>query len=164
MLVTPQHIRRVPGRKTDVTDSQWIAQLLEHGLLSPSFVPPKSQRQLRDLTRQRTQLLGDGARGINRVQKVLETANVKIASLISDLAGVSGRKVLTALAQGKLPPQGMAELVDRRTELKKPALREALAGHVGGHPRFMLRQLPAPLLHIAQQVGALDLASAEGLG
>ena len=91
MLVNPQHIRRVPGRKTDVTDSQWIAQLLEHGLLSPSFVPPKAQRQLRDLTRQRTQLLGDRGRVINRVQKVLETANVKIASLISDLAGVSGR-------------------------------------------------------------------------
>jgi transposase len=161
MLVNPQHIRRVPGRKTDVTDSQWIAQLLEHGLLSPSFVPPKSQRQLRDLTRQRTQLLGDGARVINRVQKVLETANVKIASLISDLAGVSGRKVLTALAQGKLTPQEMAELVDRRMELKKPALREALAGNVGEHHRFMLRQLLAQLDHIDQQVEAFDLRIAE---
>jgi hypothetical protein len=109
MLVNPPaHPPRVPGRKTDVTDSQWIAQPLEHGLLSPSFVPPKAQRQLRDLTRQRTRLLGDGARVINRVQKVLETANVKIAGLISDLAGVSGRKVLTALARGKLTPQEMA--------------------------------------------------------
>jgi transposase len=161
MLVNPQHIRRVPGRKTDVTDSQWIAQLLEHGLLSPSFVPPKAQRQLRDLTRQRTQLLGDGARVINRVQKVLETANVKIAGLISDLAGVSGRKVLTALAQGKLTPQEMAELVDRRMELKKPALREALAGNVGEHHRFMLRQLLAQLDHIDQQVETFDLRIAE---
>jgi len=158
MLVNPQHIRRVPGRKTDVTDSQWIAQLLEHGLLSPSFVPPKAQRQLRDLTRQRTQLLGDRGRVINRVQKVLETANVKIASLISDLAGVSGRKVLTALAQGKLTPQGMADLVDRRMELKKPALREALAvAPLGEHPRFMLRQLLAQLDHIDKQVEAFDL-------
>jgi len=161
MLVNPQHIRRVPGRKTDVTDSQWIAQLLEHGLLSPSFVPPKAQRQLRDLTRQRTQLLGDGARVINRVQKVLETADVKIASLISDLAGVSGRKVLTALAEGKLTPQEMAELVDRRMELKKPALREALAGNVGEHHRFMLRQLLAQLDHIDAQVEAFDLRIAE---
>ena len=161
MLVNPQHIRRVPGRKTDVTDSQWIAQLLEHGLLSPSFVPPKSQRQLRDLTRQRTQLLGDGARVINRVQKVLETANVKIAGLISDLAGVSGRRVLTALAQGKFTPAQMADLVDRRMELKKPALREALAGNVGEHHRFMLRQLLDQLDHIDKQVEAFDLRIAE---
>jgi len=98
MLVNAQHIKRVPGRKTDVKDCQWTAQLLEHGLLSPSFVPPRPQREVRDLTRQRTQLTGDGGRVINRIQKTLESANLKITSLITDLAGVSGRKVLTALA------------------------------------------------------------------
>jgi transposase len=157
MLVNPQHIKRVPGRKTDVSDSQWITQLLEHGLLSASFVPPKPQRQLRDLTRQRTQLLGDGARVINRVQKVLETANIKIAALISDLAGVSGRKVLTALAEGKLTPEQMAELVDKRMAAKRPALREALAGPITDHHRFMLRQLLDQLEHINQQIEAFDL-------
>jgi transposase len=156
MLVNAQHIKRVPGRKTDVKDCQWIAQLLEHGLLTASFVPPRAQRELRDLTRQRAQLMGDRARVINRVHKVLESANVKIAALISDLSGVSGRKVLTALSQGQLSPAQMAELVDRRMEAKKPRLREALAGKVTDHHRFMLRQLLQQMDHIDRQVDSFD--------
>jgi transposase len=156
MLVNAQHIKRVPGRKTDVKDSQWIAELLEHGLLQPSFVPPLPQRELRDLTRQRTQLTRDRARVINRVQKVLESANIKIAGLISDLAGVSGRKVLHALAEGLLSPQEMAELVDRRMEVKKPALRQALVGRMTGHHRFLLTQLLNQIEHLDGQIALFD--------
>lgn len=156
MLVNAQHIKRVPGRKTDVTDCQWIAQLLEHGLLSPSFVPPRPQRELRDLTRQRTQLSGDRGRVINRIQKTLESANLKITSLITDLAGTSGRKVLTALTKGNLSPAQMAELVDRRMDAKKPKLREALAAPVNDHLRFMLRQLLEQLDHLDRQIESFD--------
>ena len=102
MLVNAQHVKQVPGRKTDVADCAWIAQLLEHGLLKASFVPDRPQRELRDLTRQRTQLLGDRARVINRIQKTLEDANVKLASVATKIMGKSGRAVLDALAEGKL--------------------------------------------------------------
>lgn len=156
LLVNAQHVKRVPGRKTDVTDSQWLAQLLEHGLLERSFVPPLHQRELRDLTRQRTQLLGERSRVVNRVQKVLETANLKLGSIFSDLAGASGRRVLAALVEGKQSIDQMAELVDKRMEAKKPALREALAGRMTDHHRFMLRQHLDQLDHIDRQVAAFD--------
>jgi transposase len=161
ILVNAQHVKRVPGRKTDVTDSQWLAQLHEHGLLTASFVPPRPQRELRDLARQRTQLLGDRARVINRIHKVLESADVKVSSLISDLAGVSGRKVLTALAEGKLSAAAMADLVDRRMAAKRPALAEALAGPVSAHARFMIRQLLDQVDHLDRQIEAFDLRVAE---
>jgi len=141
MLVNAQHIKQVPGRKTDVRDCQWIAELLEYGLLKPSFVPPRPQRELRDLTRQRTQLLGDRARVVNRIHKTLEDANIKLASVASDIMGKSGRAILEALVEGRLSPEQMAELVHKRMQAKKPLLREALAGRVSGHHRFMLRQL-----------------------
>ena len=156
LLVNAQHIKRVPGRKTDVTDSQWIAQLLEHGLLERSFVPPRPQRELRDLTRQRTQLLGERARVINRVHKTLETANLKIASLISDLAGASGRRVLKAIVENQLKPEQIVELVDARMEAKKPALREALVGRVTDHHRFMLKQFLAQLDSVDAQIRKFD--------
>jgi transposase len=161
MLVNARHVKNVPGRKTDVKDSQWLAALLEHGLLRPSFVPPLPQRELRDLTRQRTQLLGDRARVVNRIQKVLETANLKIASLITDLAGASGRRVLHAIVEGKLTPPQMAELVDTRMAHKKPLLAEALVGKVSGHHRFMLRQLLEQLDHLDRQIDHFDLRIAE---
>ena len=149
MLVNARHVKQVPGRKTDVGDCQWIAQLLEHGLLRPSFVPPRPQRELRDLTRQRTQLLGDRARVVNRVHKTLEDANVKLASVATDVMGKSGRAVLDALVEGRLTPEQMAELVHPRMAAKRPLLREALVGRVSDHHRFMLRQL-------LDQVDALD--------
>jgi transposase len=157
VLVNAQHVKRVPGRKTDVSDAQWLARLHEHGLLTASFVPPRAQRELRDLTRQRTQLLGDRARVVNRVHKVLEAADVKIPSLITDLAGASGRRVLAALADGKLTAAEMADLVDNRMAAKRPALREALAGPVSPHARFMLRQLLDQIDHLDRQVEAFDL-------
>jgi transposase len=149
MLVNAQHIKQVPGRKTDVADCAWIAQLLEHGLLRPSFVPERPQRELRDLTRQRAQLLGDRARVVNRVQKTLEDANIKLASVATDITGKSGRAILDALVDGQLTPEQMAELVHRRMEAKKPALRLALAGKVTDHHRFMLKSLLG-------QIDALD--------
>jgi transposase len=152
MLVNAQHLKRVPGCKTDVKDCRWIAQLLECGLLEPSFVPPSGQRELRDLTRQRTQLVGDRARVVNRVQKVLESANIKIAGLISDLTGASGRKILQALAEGRLGAAEMAELVNQRMEAKKPALRQALVGRMKDHHRFLLRQLLEQMQHLDGQI------------
>jgi transposase len=156
MLVNAQHIKQVPGRKTDVADCAWIGQLLEHGLLKASFVPDRPQRELRDLTRQRTQLLGDRARVINRVQKTLEDANVKLASVATKIMGKSGRAILDALVEGKLTPAEMAELVHHRMEAKKPALREALAGRMSGHHRFMLKQLLGQIDELDRRIEAFD--------
>ncbi len=156
MLVNAQHIKQVPGRKTDLKDCQWIAELLEHGLLKPSLVPPRPQRELRELTRQRTQLLGDRARVVNRVQKTLEGANIKLASVATDITGKSGRAILEALVEGKLTPEQMAELVHKRMEAKKPALREALAGHVTAHHRFMLKQLLGQIDHLDRMIETFD--------
>jgi len=149
MLVNAHHVKQVPGRKTDVKDCEWIAQLLECGLLKASFVPPRPLRELRDLTRQRTQLLGDRARVVNRIQKTLEDANNKLASVASDITGKSGRAILDALIEGKLSVEQMVQLVHKRMEPKKPALRLALAVSLRPHHRFMLR-------HLLQQIDDLD--------
>jgi transposase len=156
MLVNAHHIKQVPGRKTDVKDCQWIAQLLEHGLLRASFVPPRPQRELRDLTRQRTQLLGDRARVVNRVHKTLEDANIKLASVATDITGKSGRAILDALIEAKLSPEQMAELVHKRMEAKKPLLREALQGRVTAHHRFMLRELLDQVDYLDRKVESFD--------
>jgi len=156
MLVNAYHVKQVPGRKTDVKDCQWIAELLEHGLLKPSLVPDRPQRELRDLTRQRAQLLGDRARVVNRIHKTLEDANIKLGSVASDITGKSGRAILDALVEGELTPEQMAELVHKRMEAKKPALREALAGRVTPHHRFMLSQLLGQIDHLDGMVEALD--------
>jgi transposase len=156
MLVNAQHIKQVPGRKTDVADCAWIGQLLEHGLLKASFVPDRPQRELRDLTRQRTQLLGDRARVINRVQKTLEDANIKLASVATKIMGKSGRAILDALVEGVLTPEQMAELVHPRMEAKKPALREALAGRMGAHHRFMLEQLLGQIDELNRRIESFD--------
>jgi transposase len=149
MLVNAQHIKQVPGRKTDVTDSQWIAQLLQHGLLSPSFVPPQPIRQLRDLTRQRTQLVRQRATAANRIQKLLEDANIKLAGVATDILGVSGRAMLEALIQGVDDPARLADMARGRMRSKIPALQLALEGYVTEHHRFQLRLL-------LDQVTALD--------
>jgi transposase len=156
MLVNAQHIKQVPGRKTDVADCAWIAQLLEHGLLKASFVPDRPQRELRDLTRSRTQMLGDRARVINRIQKTLEDANIKLASVATKIMGTSGRAVLDALVEGKLTAGQMAELVHWRMEAKKPALREALAGRMNDHHRFMLKQLLGQIDELDRRIEAFD--------
>ncbi len=139
MLVNAHHLRKVPGRKTDVQDAEWIAELLQHGLLRASFVPPAPIRELRDLTRQRTQLLAEKAAAANRIQKVLEDANIKLASVATDVLGQSGRDMLRALIAGQTDVEALADLARRRLRAKIPALRLALSGRVTEHHRFMLQ-------------------------
>src|SRR5262245_55937148 len=114
LLVNAEHIKQVPGRKTDVKDSQWIAELLQHGLLRPSFVPERPMRDLRDLTRQRVQLVRQKVQVANRIQKTLEDANIKLASVASDVLGVSGRDMLRALVRGESDPVVLADLARQR--------------------------------------------------
>jgi transposase len=161
MLVNAQHIKRVPGRKTDVKDAEWIAQLLQHGLLSPSFIPPPPVRELRDLTRQRTQLVRERATVANRVQKVLEDANIKLASVASDPLGVSGRAMIRAMIAGRDDPCELAELARKRLRGKIPELRQALHGRVTDHHRFLLRTLMDQVGHLDGLIEQFDLRIAE---
>lgn len=156
ILANAQHVKAIPGCKTDVKDCRWLAELLEYGLVPPSLVPPRSQRDLRDLTRQRTTLGEDRARVVNRVQKTLEDANIKLASVATDITGKSGRAILDALVDGKLSIDQMVELVHQRMEAKKPALRKALEGKVTAHHRFMLRQALAQIDHLDKQIADFD--------
>ncbi len=156
LLVNPHHIKQVPGRKTDVGDCAWIAQLLQHGLLTASFIPPARQRELRDLTRQRTQLGAEQTAVANRIQKVLEDANIKLASVAADVLGVSGRAMLDALVAGQENPERLADLARRRMRGKIPQLREALRGRVTDHHRFLLRLLLEHLDHLNRLVAQLD--------
>jgi transposase len=141
MLVNAGRLKQVPGRKTDVKDAEWIAQLLQHGLLSPSFIPPPEIRELRELTRQRTELVRDQAAVANRIQKVLEDANIKLGDVASDVLGVSGRAMIRAIIDGQEDPERLADLAKRRLRGKIPELRRALAGRVTEHHRFLLRAL-----------------------
>ena len=156
LLVNAQHVKNVPGRKTDVTDCQWLAQLLGHGLLRPSFVPPEPIRELRDLTRQRSQLVGEKVRVANRIQKVLEDANIKLASVASDVLGVSGRAMLRALTRGETDPDKLADLAQKRLREKIPQLREALAGRVTAHHRFLLELLLDQVEQVEGLIGRLE--------
>jgi transposase len=156
MVVNAQHIRQVPGRKTDVKDCQWIAQLLQHGLLRASFVPDRPLRELRDLTRQRARLIEEKSRVANRVQKALEDANVKLGSVASDVLGVSGRLMLRAIVAGDQTPAQMAGLARGLLRRKIPQLRAALSGRVTPHHRFMLRQLLGHVEHLEGQIAAFD--------
>jgi transposase len=139
ILVNAHAVKQVPGRKTDVGDAAWLAQLLQHGLLKASFVPPRPIRELRDLTRQRSQLAAEKASAANRIQKVLEDANIKLASVATDVLGVSGRRMLRALIAGGDDAEALADLAQRRLRAKLPQLREALTGRVSDHHRFLLR-------------------------
>ena len=156
MLVNARHVKNVPGRKTDVKDCQWIAQLLSAGLLSPSFVPEKPQRELRDLTRQRVQFMGDKTRVANRLQKILEDANIKLASVATDVLGVSGREMLHALIEGSKTPAQMANLARQKLRAKIPQLTEALSGNVSDHHRFMLKTFLTQLQQLEQQIESFD--------
>ncbi len=140
LLVNPQHIKAVPGRKTDVRDCEWIADLLRHGLLAGSFVPDQGQRELRELTRYRTQLIRERASEVNRLQKTLEGANIKLASVATDITGVSGRQILQALLEGQSDERAMAELARGRMREKIPQLEAALKGRFRAHQRFMVAQ------------------------
>src|SRR3989440_1070392 len=141
ILVNAQHMKAVPGRKTDIKDSEWIADLLRHGLLTASFIPPKPIRDLRDLVRSRKSLVHQRTQAINRVQKVLETANIKLSSVASDILGKSGRDMLDALLAGISDAETLADLARGRLRAKLPALREALEGRVEETHRILLRHL-----------------------
>jgi len=157
ILVNAEHIKQVPGRKTDVKDCQWIAQLLQHGLLKASFVPPEPIRELRDLTRQRAQLIGEKASAINRIQKVLEDANIKLASVATDVLGASGRDMLEALIAGETDAEKLADLARVRLREKIPVLRRALQGRVTDHHRFLLRMHLDHIAHLEELIGRLGV-------
>ena len=155
-VVNAHHIKTVPGRKTDVKDAAWIADLLRHGLLRPSFIPERPQRELRELVRYRRSLVQERAREANRIQKVLEGANIKLGSVASDVLGVSGRMMLTALAEGEEDPEVLADMAKGRLREKLEELREALQGVVGSHQRFMLRTQLRRLSALDKEVELLD--------
>jgi transposase len=163
MLVNAQHIKQVPGRKTDVKDCQWIAQLLQHGLLKASFVPPPPLRELRDLTRQRAQLVAEKATAANRIQKVLEDANIKLASVATDVLGVSGRDMLEAIIAGEEDAEKLANKARRRLRNKIPELQTALHGRVTAHHRFQLRILMDHVKHLEDLIGRLGIRIEEVL-
>src|SRR5215218_352891 len=142
LLVNALHVKAVPGRKTDAKDCEWLADLLRHGLLRGSFVPDRGHRELRELTRYRTSLVQERSAEINRLQKTLEGANVKLGDVATDIMGLSSRQMLVALAGGQTDAGAMAQLAQGRLRDKLPALERALAGQVGPHQRFLLaRQL-----------------------
>ena len=140
VVVNAQHIKAVPGRKTDVRDCEWIADLLRHGLLRASFIPDRAQRELRDLTRYRTALVQERTAEVNRVQKVLEDANIKLAAVATDIMGVSGRAMLAALVQGTTEAATLAQMARGSLRAKIPQLERALCGRVGAHHRFLIAQ------------------------
>jgi len=139
MLVNARHVKNLPGRKTDVSDAAWLAQLGAHGLVRGSFVPPPPVRQLRDLTRTRTTITRERAREIQRLEKLLEDAGIKLSSVASDISGVSGRLMLDALIAGRHDPVELAELAKRRLRSKIPELTEALTGRFSEHHAFLAR-------------------------
>jgi len=141
LLVNPHHVKQVPGRKSDISDAEWIAQLLQCGLLRGSFVPRRELRQLRDLTRFRAQLASEQTRLANRIHKVLEDANIKLSAVASDILGKSGRAMLRALIGGEHDPEKLAELAEGRLRAKLPELRQALEGHFTDHHRFLVEHL-----------------------
>ena len=159
MLVNALHIKQVPGRKTDVKDAEWIARLLQHGVLKRSFVPPPAIRELRDLTRQRTRLVRDRATAINRIGKVLEGANIKLAGVATDVLGASGRAMIEALIAGRDDPAALAELARGRLRQKRPQLREALRGRVTEHHRFLLRAAMDQVRHLEELIARFTAAS-----
>lgn len=156
ILVNSKHVKQVPGRKTDVKDAEWLAELLSYGLLKASFIPAKPQRDLRDLTRHRVTLVQERARVVNRIQKVLEQANIKLASVASDVMGVSGRQMMAALVAGETDPSLMAELAKGRLRNKIPELEKALTGVVRPHHRFMLAQQLAHIDFLDEQLARVS--------
>jgi len=163
LLVNAQHVKNVPGRKTDVADAQWLCQLLEHGLLRASFVPPKPIRELRDLTRYRKSLVWERAREANRLQKLLEDANIKLSDVASDVLGASGRAMLAALCGGNNDPAALAELARGKLRAKLPALETALQGRFSSHHALLLSHLLSHIDYLDQSIDSLSAEIEERL-
>lgn len=155
-VVNAQHISKVPGRKTDQSDAEWIAELMQFGLLKPSFIPPLGQRELRELTRYRSSFVRERSTLVNRVQKVLESANIKLASVATDVMGVSGRAMLEAIIQGQATPEQMAELAKGLLRDKRPQLAQALEGRVKAHHRFVLTELLCQIDSLDETIARFD--------
>jgi transposase len=151
-LVNAQSIKRMPGRKTDMKDAEWIATLMQHGLLQPSFIPPREQRELRDLTRYRQSLVEERNRFANRLQKVLEGTNIKLSAVATDIQGVSAQAILRALLNGQEDPRVLAELARGRLRNKRNELERALVGKITPHQRFMLSELLTQLGFLDEQI------------
>jgi transposase len=158
LLVNAQHVKAVPGRKTDVRDCEWLADLLRHGLLKASFIPARPQRELRELTRYRTAVVRERATAANRLQKTLEGANVKLAAVASNILGKSGRDILAALVAGQTDGAALAELARGRLREKLPQLEQALVGRMEAHQRFLVAQ---QLAHVDYLDAAIERLSAE---
>ena len=160
LLVNARHVKAVPGRKTDVRDCEWLAELLRHGLLTGSFVPDRPQRELRELTRYRTSLVRERTAAANRLQKTLEGANIKLASVATDILGTSGREMLAALVAGRTDATELAQLAHGRLREKLPQLERALVGCVGPHQRFLVAEqlahvdfLDAAIARVSTEIG-----------
>jgi transposase len=161
LLVNAQHVKAVPGRKTDVQDSEWLADLLRHGLLRPSFVPDRAQRELRELTRYRASLLRERTAEVNRLQKTLEGANIKLGSVATDIMGKSGREMLDQLVGGSTDAMALADLARGRLRAKIPALERALVGRFGAHQRFLVGQQLAHIDYLDETIARLSAEIAE---
>jgi len=156
LVVNAEHIKAVPGRKTDVKDAEWIADLVRHGLVRSSFIPERDQRDLRELTRYRTALTQDRSRAVNRLQKTLEGANIKLASVLSDIMGVSGQSILDALLAGEDDPTVMADLAHWRVQAKRAELEQSLMGKLRGRLRFVVAQQLRQIRGLDEQIEACD--------
>lgn len=156
LVANARHIKAVPGRKTDVKDAEWIAELLKHGLLRPSFIPGRDQRELRELTRHRRSLIQERSQVRNRIQKLLEGVNLKLSSVISDVAGVSGRAILAAMANGETDPEALAGLASSSMQHKRGELVRALNGAMGNHQRLLLQSLLRQLDFLDAEIGGLS--------
>lgn len=156
VLVNAQAIKRLPGRKTDMKDAEWIATLMQHGLLQGSFIPERQQRELRDLTRYHQSLVQERSRFANRLQKLLEDTNLKLAAVATDLQGVSAQAILRAIAQGETDPNTLAQMTHGCLRSKRTEMEQALAGSVSDHHRFMLQQLLTQLDFLNQQIEQLE--------
>jgi transposase len=155
-LVNAQAVKRMPGRKTDIKDAEWLATLMQHGLLQASFIPQREQRELRDLTRYRLSLVKERQRFANRLQKVLEDANLKLAAVATDIQGVSAQAILRALLAGQTDPQLLAELAKGRLRSKQNDLERALHGRLREHHRFMLAELLTQLDFLDEQIEKIE--------
>lgn len=155
-LVNAQHVKQVPGRKTDTKDADWLAQLLQHGLLRASFIPDREQRELRDLVRYRQSTVQDRTRIVNRIQKLLEDANLKLAAVVTDIHGVSAQVILRALLAGQEDPHALADLARGRLRTKHAELEQALTGHFRPHHRFRLAELLEHLDFLDERVATLE--------
>lgn len=156
LVVNAQHIKNVPGRKTDVKDAEWIANLLRHGLLKGSFIQNREQRELKELVGYRKSLIEERAREVNRIQKVLEGAGIKLASVVTDITGVSGRSMLNAIVSGVDDPAFLAEMAKGRLKSKKDQLEQALFGLVGNHQRMMISTQLRHIDFLDQEIARLD--------